>query len=89
MFRNQGGRRRTSRGSIRPTHWVEKVKEPVVESRPVEAVSDKVGEKVEEVADKVDEAIEKVEEPVVESKAERTLREHAGNVVEVLAALTN
>ena len=57
--------------------------------RPGRGSTRKVIEKVEEVADKVDEVIEKVEEPIVESKAERTLREHAGNVVEVLAALTN
>ena len=56
---------------------IEGVEEPVVESRPVEAVPDKVVEKAEEVVDKVEEpavdakaveVVDKVEEPGVDAK---------------------
>ena len=55
----------------------DKVEETVVESRPVEAVPDKVVEKAEEVVDKVEEpavdakaveVVDKVEEPGVDAK---------------------
>ena len=52
---------------------VEKVEEPVVESRPVEAVPDKVVEKVGEVVDKVEEPQEAEEKPLLLSKLSRPL----------------